>query len=120
VSEEEKEQPKPWYKSENIRKNVYLGLTAGVTLVKFFGYDRKFGLGVDLVSTDSLADLVMFVLVPVGVAVTAIWIAIWGVLRRIKNGKDPNHPSAAITTPTPVAAAVRFSRDVGIIKGDPK
>lgn len=100
------EAPKPWWKSENIRKNVYLAISAGVTLVKFFGYDTKFGLGVNLVSLDDLTALVMFVLAPLAIAGTAIWLAAWGILRRIKNGKDPDHPSTRIAVSHPIEATV--------------
>jgi hypothetical protein len=100
------EPPKVWWKSENIRKSVYLAISALVTLVKFFGYDTKFGLGVNLVSLDNLTELVMFVFAPLAIAGTAIWLAIWGILRRIRNGKDPDHPAATIMASHPIEATV--------------
>jgi hypothetical protein len=101
-----KEPPKAWWRSENTRKNIYLGVSAAVTIAKLLGYDHKFGLGLDLVSLDNLGAAVMFFFLPLAAAVTALWLSIWGGLRRFKNGKDPAHPAAPLTSGHPIEATI--------------
>jgi hypothetical protein len=110
---DEKVRPsKVWWKDEDIRKNVYLGTPAVVTILKLLGYDHKFGLGLDLVSVRDLGAAVMFFFIPLAAGATAIWIAVWGVLRRIKNGKNLSHPDALIVGSHPVDAVRRMTGSV--------
>ncbi len=95
---------KQWYQSEDIRRNVLLGVTAAITLLKFFGYDKKFGLGTDIVSSSDLTEVVMFAIVPVGAGLTALWVAFAGIRKRVRDGKNPAHPDLPIAKPRGVQA----------------